>query len=111
MGKREFGRGNVSSCGRSRHSWLQTGTQSDAIVDCVNTMQARRWAVKMTDPGRAAIVDDADGEGLCSSVEMMLVVQTMSYINYELLIEWFWQMGRCDVIDDVIMELRVPRGY
>ena len=30
-------------------------------------------------------------EGLCSSVEMELVVQTMSYINYELLIEWPWQ--------------------
>ena len=24
-------------------------------------------------------------------VEMLLVDQTMSYINYELLIEWFWQ--------------------
>jgi hypothetical protein len=38
----------------------------------------------MTDPGMAAIVIDAVGEGLCSSVEMVLVVQTMSYINYEL---------------------------
>ena len=24
-------------------------------------------------------------------VEMLLVDQTMSYINYELVIEWFWQ--------------------
>ncbi len=45
------------------------------------------------DPKRSVNVVDADGKGLCSSVEsaMVLVVQTLSYINYELLIEWPWQ--------------------
>ena len=38
----------------------------------------------MTSHGETAILSDAVGEGLCSSVEMVLVVQTMSYINYEL---------------------------
>lgn len=45
------------------------------------------------DPKRSANVVDADGKGLCSSVEsaMVLVVQTLSYIKYELLIERPWQ--------------------
>ena len=41
----------------------------------------------MTIRREMAIVIDAVGKGLCSSVdEMELVVQTVSYINYELLI-------------------------
>ena len=46
----------------------------------------------MTSRKETAIVIDAVGKGLCSSVdEMVLVVQTVSYINCELHIGWPWQ--------------------
>ena len=32
----------------------------------------------------AIVIDAVGGEGLCSSVEMMLIDQRMSYITYEL---------------------------
>ena len=38
-------------------------------------------------PDDDTVVTTTRGE----SVEMELVIQTMSYINYELLIEWSWQ--------------------
>ena len=38
-----------------------------------------------------AIGSNNRGMGAVTSVEMELAVQMMSYINYELLIEWPWQ--------------------
>jgi hypothetical protein len=64
------------------------------FADYVNTTNVRLQVVcrglpdekKTTTPKETSWV-----KGLCSSVEMLLVDQTMSYINYELLIDWFWQ--------------------
>ena len=49
-------------------------------------------------------------KGLCSSVEMVLVVQTMSYINYELDLGGHG-LGHGDVLCDTFtMTFRGPRG-
>jgi hypothetical protein len=74
MRKRKFrGRRHGASCGLCQHS---KGTTTERIGDELEGDNDRNHAV---------------GGGLCSSVEMELVVQTMSYINYELLIGWPWQ--------------------
>jgi len=65
----------------------------------------------MTIRKEAASDSNAGGwKGLCSSVEMVLVVQTMSYINYELDLGGHG-LGHSDVLCDTFaMTFRVPRG-
>ena len=83
MRKRKFrGRRHGASCGLCQHS---KGTTTERIGDELEGDNDRNHAV---------------GGGLCSSVEMELVVQTMSYINYELLIGWPWQW---DVVTSLMM--------
>ena len=62
------------------------------------------------DPEGSGDREGCRGEGLCSSVEMVLVVQTMSYINYELELSGPG-LGHSDgLCDAVAMTFRVPRG-
>jgi hypothetical protein len=66
----------------------------------------------MTDPEARPSVTKPLNEGLCSSVEFVLDVQTMSYINYELMVVLSGPgLGHSDMAYDVItMPLRVPQG-
>jgi hypothetical protein len=64
--------------------------------------------VEMTAIGwRSAIVAMPMGDRLCISVEVVIVVQTVSYINYELRYEWSWTW---DVVTSLVTSLVTWHG-